>query len=136
VRWRDFFHLTRTAHTENAEMDFKKAIVLTPSVIPCRVLAPGAWNLPVRATVSFHLTRTGHTENAEMDFKKAIVDYSNWCEVPGISHRCAEDIDSFSIFNIQFWIFNSPISPRASFHAGCWHPERGISQCVLPCHFI
>ena len=74
MRWRDFFHLTRTGHTENAEMDFKKAIVLTPSVIPCRVLAPGAWNLPVRATVSFHLTRTGHTENAEMDFKKAIVD--------------------------------------------------------------
>ena len=39
------------------------------SILHCRVLAPGAWNLPVRATVSFHLTRTGHGENAEMVFR-------------------------------------------------------------------
>jgi hypothetical protein len=47
---------------------------LTPNVIPCRVLAPGAWNLTVRDTVSFHLTRTAYAENAEMVFKKAIAD--------------------------------------------------------------
>ena len=81
------------------------------SILHCRVLAPGAWNLPARATVSFHLTRTAYAENAEMILKRRLPIYSNRCEMPSISHRCAEDINSCSIFNFQFCIFNSSLLP-------------------------
>jgi len=60
---------------------------LTLIVIPCRVLAPGAWNLPARVP---YLTRTAHAENAEMVFKRRLPIYSNRCEMPSISHRCAQ----------------------------------------------
>ena len=49
--------LSRTEHTEGAEVH--------PNVIPCRVLAPGAWNLRGVPYDGFSLARTEDTEGAE-----------------------------------------------------------------------